>query len=156
MCCFCCDRFCCPFKTFLCITNFLGFLASLVALGLAVWFYIDPARFEGPEDDHEAAIVLICLAVFFLITTFLGCYGASTSGRCLLCVYLVLGGIALVWITVYCAYIFVERPDELTTTVGIISLSLFGILLLNCSTALYILISERPKSKRPAKMAMMA
>ena len=149
MCCFCCDGFCCPCKTFLCITNFLGFLASLVALSLAVWFYIDPARFGAPEDDHEAAIVLICLAVFFLIT-FLGCYGALTSSRSLLCVYLVLGGTALVWITLYCGYIL----HELTTTVGVILLSLFGILFLNCSTALYILIemriSGRPKSKRPA------
>ena len=149
MCCFCYHGFCCPCKTFLYITNLLGFLASLVALGLAVWFYIDPTRFEGPEDNHEAAIILICLAIFFLVTTFLGCYGASTENRCLLCVYLVLGGIALLWITVYCGYIFAKNMDELTTTVGIISLSLLGVLLLNCSTTLYILISSRPKSKRP-------
>ena len=152
MCCFCCDGFCCPCKTFLYITNLLGFLASLVALGLAVWFYLDPTIFGGPNDHHEVAIVLMGLAVFFLITTFLGCCGASNKDKCLLCVYLVFCAIALFWVAAICCYIFVEQPDELTTTVGIISLSLLGILLLNFSTALYILISSGHKSKRPASM----
>ena len=125
---------------------------SLVALGLAVWFYIDPTIFGGPKDHHEAAIILMCLVGFFLITTFLGCCGASKEDKCLLCVYLVFCGMALFWVAAICCYIFVEQPDELTTTVGIISLSLLGVLLINSSTALYILISIGPKSRRPESM----
>lgn len=108
-------------RTFLYCTNLLVFLASVVVLGLSIWFYADPPSFANVisilpvsfDLYTTTAILLICLSVFVIIITFFGCCGAARDNRCMLWTYFILVLVILIGMGVGTYFVLSGNVDAL-------------------------------------------
>ncbi|KAK9703965.1 Tetraspanin family [Popillia japonica] len=138
----------CVAKYFLCLFNFIFFLAGSVVLSVGIWLAIDKNSFIGllkavpnqhlpqftqPAVIEQASYILIAAGAFMFIVSFLGYCGALRESQCLLTTY----GICLLLILIleitagglvaaYRGRAEVETKNFLTTTIRKYSVDKFS------------------------------
>ncbi|XP_032682229.1 tetraspanin-1 isoform X2 [Odontomachus brunneus] len=118
-------------KYFLCLFNFIFFIAGGAALTVGIWLFADRSSFTnliGKLDQYDIlnktdadvikviAYILIIAGALTFIVSFLGYCGAMFESRCLLCVYVILIALVLllecVVIGLACGFRDVEKGTQ--------------------------------------------
>lgn len=108
------------FKYMLFGFNVIFWIAGLAAIGIGIWMYFDPGRFNDFLGDYNfriPSLTLIASGVFVCFVGGCGCVGAIQESRCLLATYFAM---LLIIFTAEAAagvlaFLYREKVDEIVT-----------------------------------------